>query len=131
MSVHDNIHRSGRFDAAFAGPGSIAGEPRPVSIHLLDSPARAGRHPSHVRRRPAPPKLWNEVAERLTYIGGHPILVRFFLIEEPTAERQSDLSLDGNDIHSLLSGTMEKMIDHAGGSSPQDDANVGQPDCNS
>jgi DNA-binding winged helix-turn-helix (wHTH) protein len=111
MRVHDNIHRSGRFDAALAGPDSIAGETRSASIHSLDSSTRAGPHQRHIRTRRAPPKLWNEVAERLTYIDGRPILVRFFLIEDTPTETQSGVFAEGNDIHSLLSGTLEQMVD--------------------
>jgi DNA-binding winged helix-turn-helix (wHTH) protein len=111
MRVHDNIHRSGRFDAALAGSDSIAGETRSASIHSLDSSTRAGPHQRHIRTRRAPPKLWNEVAERLTYIDGRPILVRFFLIEDTPTETQSGVFAEGNDIHSLLSGTLEQMVD--------------------
>ena len=53
------------------------------------------------------------MAERLTYIDGRPILVRFFLIEDTSTEAHPGIFPEGNDIDALLSGTLEQMVDHA------------------
>jgi DNA-binding winged helix-turn-helix (wHTH) protein len=125
MRVH-KIDRSDRFDTAFAGTDSIAPEPRLASTHLLGSSARTGRDQSNIWSRRIPPKLWSKVAERLTYIDGLPILVRL-LIEDKPSEMQSGLSPQGNDIYSLLSGTLEKMVDRAHACSLQADARSRHP----
>jgi DNA-binding winged helix-turn-helix (wHTH) protein len=62
------------------------------------------------------PRLQNEMAELLADIDGLPILVRFLVKDIPT-EIQSDFVSRGADIHSLLSITLEKMVDRICGSS--------------
>jgi DNA-binding winged helix-turn-helix (wHTH) protein len=56
------------------------------------------------------------MAELLTDIDGLPVLVRL-LIKDIPAELQSDLVSKGSDIHSLVSSTLEKMVDRVRGPS--------------
>jgi len=66
------------------------------------------------------------MAELLTDIDGLPILVRL-LIKDIPAELQSYFASKGNDIHSLLSSTLEKMVDRMRVSSLRSDAPSKQP----
>jgi DNA-binding response OmpR family regulator len=61
------------------------------------------------------------MAELLTDIDGLPVLVRL-LIKDIPAELQSNFVSRGNDIQSLLSTTLEKMVDRMRGSSLRSDA---------
>ena len=106
-----NIGGSTRFDPEFADADPIVSQPRSASIHVLTPSSRAGRDPGNIRSRPAPPELWSEVAEHLTHIGGRPVLVRLMIKDMP-AEMQSGFPPGRNDIHALLSGALEKMMNH-------------------
>ena len=120
MRVHNSAPRSDRFDTPFVGADSTAPRPRSASIHLLGSLTRTGGDQSNVRSRRILPQSWNEAAELLTYIDGLPVLVRL-LIKDIPAEMQSSAFSDGNDIRSLLSSTLEKMVDHVHVCSLQND----------
>jgi DNA-binding winged helix-turn-helix (wHTH) protein len=72
------------------------------------------------------PRLQNEMAELLADIDGLPILVRF-LVKDIPAEMQSDFVSRGADIHSLLSITLEKMVDRICGSSQRSSDTSKQP----
>jgi len=61
------------------------------------------------------------MAELVADIDGLPVLVRLLFKDIP-AEMQSDLVSAGADIHSLLSSTLEKMVDRMRGSSLRRDA---------
>jgi DNA-binding winged helix-turn-helix (wHTH) protein len=126
MRTHNSIQTSDRIDAAFIGMDSRTSEPRSTSIRLPSSSTRAGRNASNVRSRRIPPKLRNEMAELLTDIDGLSVLVRL-LIKDIPAEMQSDFISKGNDIHSLLSSTLEKMVDRVRVSSLRSDASSKQP----
>jgi DNA-binding winged helix-turn-helix (wHTH) protein len=115
MRNHSSIRLSDRINAAFIGADSKASEPRSASIHLLGAPTRAGRNASTGRRR-VRQKLRSEMAELLTDIDGSPVLVRL-LIKDIPAKLQSDLVFKGNDIHSLVSSILEKMVDRVRGPS--------------
>jgi DNA-binding winged helix-turn-helix (wHTH) protein len=121
MRVHstsrDTTHR---IDSAFVGADSGTSEPRSASIHLLNSSTRPGERRCAVPSTPTPPSLQNEMAEFLADIDGIPILVRF-LVKDMSAKMQSDFVSKGFDIHSLLSITLEKMVDRIRGSSQQSD----------
>jgi DNA-binding winged helix-turn-helix (wHTH) protein len=73
-----------------------------------------------------PPNTRNEMVELVTDIDGLPILVRL-LIEDIPAEMRSDFLSKGSAIHSLLSSTLEKMVDRIRGSSLRSDAPSKQP----
>jgi DNA-binding winged helix-turn-helix (wHTH) protein len=126
MRSQSSIRTSDRINAAFIGTDSRALEPRSASIHLLSVSARAGRDASTVRKRRVPQKLRSEMAELLIDIDGLPVLVRL-LIKDIPAELQSNLVSKGNDIQSLLSTTLEKMVDRMRDPTPRDDAPSKQP----
>jgi DNA-binding response OmpR family regulator len=63
-----------------------------------------------------PPALRNETAELLVDVDGLPVLVRL-LVKNLPAEMQSRLALKDADIDSLLSRTLETMVDRIRGSS--------------
>jgi DNA-binding response OmpR family regulator len=73
-----------------------------------------------------PPALQNEMVELVADIDGLPIQVRF-LVKDIPAEMQSDLVSKGADIHSLLSSTLEKMVDRMRGYSLRSDGRSKQP----
>jgi DNA-binding response OmpR family regulator len=62
----------------------------------------------------------NERAELLADVDGLPILVRFLLKDMP-AEMQSEFVSTGADIQSLLSNTLEKIVDRIRGTSLRSD----------
>jgi DNA-binding winged helix-turn-helix (wHTH) protein len=109
MRTHSSSHTPDRMDPAFGAPR--ASERRSASIHLLSSSTR-----SAVEVTPAPSTLRNETAELLADIGGRSVLVRLLLKDIP-AGTQADLVAKGVDIHSLLSSTLEKLVDRMRGSS--------------
>jgi DNA-binding response OmpR family regulator len=111
---------------AFVDADSTASEPRSASIHLPNSSTRRGKHPSAVRSTRKPPTLHNEMAEFSAYINGIHILVRL-LVKDMSAKIHSDLVSKGTDIHSLLSSTLEKMVDRMRGSSRRSDDLSKQP----
>jgi DNA-binding response OmpR family regulator len=117
MRAHNsNRDTSCRIDSAFVGANSAISEPRSTSIHLLHSPTTSGEHRRVVRSTRMPPTLQNKKAELLADIDGLPVLVRF-LVQEISAEVQSEFASRGADIHSLLSSTLEKMVDRMRGPS--------------
>jgi DNA-binding response OmpR family regulator len=73
-----------------------------------------------------PPTLRNEMAELLADIDGLPILVRL-LIKDVPAEMQTNLVSKGTDIHSLLSSTLETIVERMRGSSLPTDNPSKQP----
>jgi DNA-binding winged helix-turn-helix (wHTH) protein len=119
MRAQNSIQTSDRIDAAFIGTDSRTSEPRSASIHLLSSSTRAGRSPGDARTRRITSKLRNEITELLKDIDG--------LIKSIPAEMQSDFVSKGNDIHSLLLSTLEKMVDRMRGSPLRSDASSEQP----
>lgn len=114
-----------RMNSTFIKADSRTAEPRSASIHLL-TPARPGQHRGSVRGVQTPPTLQDEATELLADIDGLPILVRFRLNDVP-AEVRSDLVSNGADIHSLLSSTLEKMVDRMRGTSPRGQVACKQP----
>jgi DNA-binding response OmpR family regulator len=119
-AIHD------RMDSVFVGIDSGTSEPRSASIHLLNSSTRPGQHRSVVRSLPASPALQNEMAEYLADIDGIRIVVRF-LVKDMSAKMQSDLASKGADIQSLLTSTLEKMVDRIRGTSRRSNDPSKQP----
>lgn len=68
----------------------------------------------------------NEMAELLADIDGLPILVRL-LVQDIPAEKQSEFVSRRADIHSLLSSTLERMVDGIRRASQRTDAPSKQP----
>jgi DNA-binding winged helix-turn-helix (wHTH) protein len=110
---------SNRTDLVFVGAGSTPSASRLTSIRSLNLPTRPGEHRS-ARRTRMPSALQDEMAQLFTEIDDLPVLVRL-LVKDMLAVMQSDLASKGADIHSLLSSTLEKMIDRMRGSSPPRD----------
>jgi DNA-binding winged helix-turn-helix (wHTH) protein len=73
-----------------------------------------------------PPALRNEMAELLVDVDGLPVLVRF-LVNDVSAEMQSNSASKDADIRSLLSRTLEKAADRMRGSSLRNDDASKQP----
>jgi DNA-binding response OmpR family regulator len=114
-----------RIESAFVSLNTAPSEPRSASIHLLN-PA-TGRREHRIAPQPRrSPTLQNEMAELLTEIDGLPILVRF-LVKDMPAEMRADFVSKGTDIHSLLSNTLERLVDRMRGSSLRKDALERQP----
>ena len=89
--------------------------PEPGSMCLANSPTQSGQHRSSVQSTQKPLGLRNGMAELLADIDGLPILVRLFVHDVPAEIRSKLVSKDA-DIHSLLSSTLEKMVDRMRGS---------------
>ena len=125
MRTH-NISRKtpNRTESAFVGTDSRTSETR--SIQLLNASARPGHHRSLVRRTRKPSIWQNGTAELLADIEGLPILVRL-LVQDIPAQVQRDLVYKDADIHSLLSSTLEKMVERMRGSPLRHDAPSKQP----
>jgi DNA-binding winged helix-turn-helix (wHTH) protein len=107
-----------RTASAFVGPASITAEPR--SAYLLNSSTRSRQDRSSVRRIQPPATLRDGIAEILTDIDGLPVLFRI-LVKDASAQIQCDFDSTDVDIHSLLSSTLEKMVDRMRGSSLRSD----------
>lgn len=116
MRTHSSSHIPDRMDSVFDDADPRTSEWRSASIHLLRSSTRAGLHRSVVHGTRVPSTVRNEAAELLADIDGLPVLVRFLLKDIP-AEMRADFVSKGVDIHSLLSSTLEKMVDRLLGSS--------------
>jgi DNA-binding winged helix-turn-helix (wHTH) protein len=109
---------SPRIETAFVGASSGMSKPRSASIHVLKSPTRAEHHRGFAGSAPTPPASRNEMAELVADIDGLPVLVRLLV---------NDLSIGKDaDIHSLMSSTLNRMVDRMGGS-PRRDVPSRQP----
>jgi len=116
--VHD------RTEPAFVSKNSRTAEPRP--IYMRNSSARSAQHRGFVGRTRAPITLRNGTAELLAEIDGLPVLFRIFIKDFPT-ELQSDFGAKEAEINTLLSSTLERVVDLMRGSSPQRDAPSKRP----
>jgi DNA-binding winged helix-turn-helix (wHTH) protein len=107
-----------RTASAFVSPDSRLAQPR--STYLLNSSTRPGQHRSFVRRMQMPATLRDGIAEILADIDGLPVLLRI-LVKDAPSQIRSDFESKDADIHSLLSSTLEKMVDRMRGSSMPSD----------
>jgi DNA-binding winged helix-turn-helix (wHTH) protein len=123
---HTSHNTPDRMDSVFIGADPRTSGPRSASIHLVDSSTTPGQHRGFVPNIQMPPTLRNEMAEFLVDIDGLHIVVRF-LVKELFAEMQSSFVAKGADIHSLLSSTLERMVDRMRGSSLRSDDPSKQP----
>ena len=124
ISYNSNRKMLHRTESGFAGTDSRPAEPR--SVHLLNSSTRPGQHRSFARRTRIPATLRNGTAEFLTDIDGLPVLFRILVKDAPGGMRPDSGSNEA-DIHSLLSSTLEKMVDRMRGSSLRSDVSAKQP----
>src|ERR1700675_701107 len=107
-----------RTASAFVGPASITAEPR--STYLLNSSTRPRQDRSLVRRMQTPATLRDGIAEILTDIDGLPGLFRI-LVKDAPSQIQSDFDSTDDGIRSLLSSTLQKMVDRMRGSAIRSD----------
>jgi DNA-binding winged helix-turn-helix (wHTH) protein len=107
MRTYDTSPGAGRIETAFVGASSGMSNPRSASIHVLKSPTRAGRHQGFARSAASR----NEMAELVADIDGLPVLVRLLVNDLSAGSAGKDA-----DIHSLLSSTLNRMVDRMGGS---------------
>jgi DNA-binding winged helix-turn-helix (wHTH) protein len=119
MRSHSNTRViSDRMASAFVRPASITSEPR--STYLLNSSTRPRQERTSVRRMQTPATLRDGIAEILTDIDGFPVLFRIVVKDAPS-QMQSNFDSTDDGIHSLLSSTLEKMVDRMRESSIQSD----------
>jgi DNA-binding winged helix-turn-helix (wHTH) protein len=100
--------------------------PEPNLVRLPNMSARHGPHRSPVQGAQMATGLRNGMTELLADIDGLPILLRFF-VPEVTAEMRSEHVSGNADIHSLVSSTLEKMVDRMRGSPLRLDDSSKQP----
>jgi DNA-binding winged helix-turn-helix (wHTH) protein len=93
-----SCNKSGWVESAFASADPTT--PQPRATHLSAPSGRRGQH---------------EVTRLLTDIDGVPVLVRF-LVGDVSGDVQSHFVSGHVDLYSLLSSTVEKMVDRMGGS---------------
>jgi hypothetical protein len=111
---NSSSHTPDRINSVFVDAESRTSEPQSASIHLLSSSDRPEEHRSGVQSTPVSPAIQNEMVELPVDIDSLPILVRF-IIKDILAEMRSDLVSNSSDIHSLLSSTLERMVDQMRG----------------
>jgi DNA-binding winged helix-turn-helix (wHTH) protein len=87
---------------------------------FVGSNSRPGQQRNFVRRVQMPATMRDGIAEILVNIDGLPVLFRI-LVKDAPAQIQSDFDSNDADIHSLLSSTLEKMVDRMRGSSVPSD----------
>jgi DNA-binding response OmpR family regulator len=126
IAYSTNRNKSDRMNSIFIGADLKTTEPKSASIHLLNSSTKTGQHLGSLRNTQMPPTLRDETTELQADIDGLPILVRFRLSGVP-AEVRSDLVANGADIHSLLSSTLEKMVDRLRGKPRRHESTSEQP----
>jgi DNA-binding response OmpR family regulator len=126
ISYSTNRNRSDRTNSIFIGADAKTAEPRSASIHLLVSSTKPGQHLGSVRDMQIPSTSQDETTEILADIDGLPILVRLRLSGVP-AEVRSDLVANGADISSLVSRTLEKLVDRLRGTPRRHDTASEQP----
>jgi DNA-binding winged helix-turn-helix (wHTH) protein len=113
MRTHTtNRNTAHRIGSTFIGVHSKPLNPRSASIHLLNSSTGLGEHRRTLSTPPGPTSR-NGRAEILANVDGLSILVRFLV-----KDMQSEFFATGADVQSLLSSTLEKIIDRMRGSSP-------------
>jgi DNA-binding winged helix-turn-helix (wHTH) protein len=96
------------------------------SMHLRTPSNRPGQHRSFIRRTRVPTTVQTGTAEVLANIDGLPVLFRI-LVEDAPAGMQRDLDSNDSDLHSLLSSTLEKMVDRMRGLSLRNDVPANPP----
>jgi DNA-binding winged helix-turn-helix (wHTH) protein len=112
-----------RLETAFVGADSRASEPR--APYLLNSSARPGQHRGFMGRTRMPATWQSGMTELLADIDGLPVLFRIRVRDLPTHAQSDFGSKDA--IHSLLSNTLEKVVDRMRGSSLRWEARSEEP----
>jgi DNA-binding winged helix-turn-helix (wHTH) protein len=114
MRTHTaNRNTPSRSEAAFVGVEPKIFQPRSTP------PGRRG-HRSFVPSTETLPRPQSEPTELLADIDGVPVLVRLLVADMPLGA-QAHFGSGDTDLHSLLSATVEKVIERIDGSSPRSD----------
>jgi DNA-binding winged helix-turn-helix (wHTH) protein len=116
ISYNSNRKTLDRAESRFAGTDSRTSAPR--SMQLQNSFNRPGQHLSVVRPTRMPATVRNGIAEVLADIDGLPVLFRV-LLKDLAARMQSDSASEDADINSLLSRTLQTLVDGMRGLSPR------------
>jgi DNA-binding winged helix-turn-helix (wHTH) protein len=114
ISYNSNRKPLDRAESRFAGTDSRTSAPR--SMQLQNSFTRPGQHVSVVRRTRMPATVGNGIAEVMADIDGLPVVFRV-LVKDLSARMQSDSVSEDADINSLLSSTLQTLVDGMRGSS--------------
>ena len=114
ISYNSNRKPLDRAESRFAGTDSRSSSPR--SMQLRNSFTRPGQHVSVVRRTRMPATVRNGIAEVLADIDDLPVVFRV-LVKDLSARMQSDSISEDADINSLLSSTLQSLVDGMRGSS--------------
>lgn len=123
-ALNTSIATAGRLGPTLVGHDSRASQQR--SMRLLNSSSKDRQHRPVVPSRQEPPVVRGEAAEILADIDGLPVLVRF-LVQDVPADLRSGAVAGYADIHSLLSSTLEKVVDRMRGSPLRRDDPKRQP----
>jgi DNA-binding winged helix-turn-helix (wHTH) protein len=121
-SYTSNREIPNRIESACVGTDSRTSEPK--ATHLRNSSTRRGLHRSFAGRTRMPATWRNGMAELLADIDGLPVLFRISVKDAPP---QSEFYSKEIDLHSLLSSTLEKIVDRMRGSSLREDDPSKQP----
>jgi DNA-binding response OmpR family regulator len=121
-SYTGNREISNRTESARVGADPRISEPR--ATYPRNSSSRRGLHRSSAGRTRMPATWRNGMAELLADIDGLPVLFRISVRDTPS---QSEFSSKETDVHSLLSSTLEKMVDRMRGSFLRTDDPSRQP----
>jgi Transcriptional regulatory protein, C terminal len=108
ISYNSNRELPARMEWAFAGTDPRISDPR--ATYLRNSTTRPGQHRRVVGRTRMPATWQNGMAELLAEIDGLPVLFRI-LVKAVPAEIQSGKVARYADIHSMLSITLEQIVD--------------------
>jgi DNA-binding winged helix-turn-helix (wHTH) protein len=123
-SYNSNRESHNRTESGLSGKTSRTLEPRPT--YLRNSSARSAQHRNLVGRTRMPVTLRNGAAEFMADIDGLPVLFRIFT-KDFSPQLQPDFGAKDADIHTLLSSTLERVVDLVRGSSVRNDTSSQQP----
>jgi DNA-binding response OmpR family regulator len=98
--------------------GAGARTSKPSVTYLQNSSARLGQLQNSIESTRMPATWRNGMAELLADIDGLPVLFRIVVRDVPV-QVQANFSSKNADIHSLLSGTLERVVARMRGSSPR------------
>jgi DNA-binding winged helix-turn-helix (wHTH) protein len=113
-SYNSNRKIADRMEAESFGADSRTSEARVT--YLRNSSAGLAQHPNSIGSTRMPATWRNGMAELLADIDGLPVLFRMFVNDVP-AQVQADFASKNADVHSLLSGTLERVVARMRGSS--------------
>lgn len=123
-SYNSNHKIADRMESASFGAGLRTSEANVT--YLQNSSARLGQHQNSIGSTRMPATWRNGMAELLADIDGLPVLFRIVVKDVP-AQVQANFASKNADIHSLLSGTLERVAARMRGSSLRGNDRSEQP----